>query len=156
MRRKALAFLFFLSSSLAADPGLIALGGGYYFAGRRHSGGLIQAEYKWHRTYWKVVRPQVELIVPEFKSVFVGVGFALEFYLTKHLVFSPNFSPGLYYRGQGRHLGYPLEFRSCLELAYEWNNKARLGTQFYHISNASLGRKNPGANALTCFLAFPL
>ena len=46
-----------------------------------------------------------------------------------------------------RDLGYELEFRSGIEIGYVFCNKSRLGVHFYHISNASLGRKNPGEEA---------
>jgi lipid A 3-O-deacylase len=133
---------------------LVAIGGGYWHAGN-HSDGLIQAEYKFDKYYYKVIRPQVSLIIPEFRAAYVGAGIAVELYLGQHVVFSPNFEPGLYYQGGGRKLGFPLEFRSALELAYEFENGARIGSQLYHISNASLGRHNPGANALTFFIAIP-
>ena len=68
---------------------------------------------------------------------------------------TPSFIPGVYCKGSGKDLGYPLEFRSSLELAYEWCCKARLSGQFYHISNASLSKKNPGANALALIFCIP-
>lgn len=135
---------------------LLCLGGGYLDAGSHHSGGLAQIEYKFGKYFWHYIRPQASLIVPELRSVFVGVGLAFEIYSTDRLIFSPSFTPGLYYRGKGKDLGFPIEFRSSLEVAYEFANNIRIGSQFYHISNASLSHKNPGVNALTVFLAIPL
>lgn len=135
---------------------LFSVGGGRVFAGKRHSGGLIQFEYKLGKYWFGHIRPQASLAIPELRSLFFSVGLAFEIYLGDKFVLSPNFSPGLYYKGRGRDLGCPLEFRSCFEAAYVLNNGARFGSQFYHISNASISNRNPGENAWTLFLAFPL
>jgi len=156
---KSLLLLCFFTFSLQANPcvpHLFSVGAGYWDAGSNHSGGLFQAEYKWGGYFCRCIRPQVEIMTAEFHSVFVGIGAAIELYLTDHIVFCPNFSPGLYYGGKGKNLGYPIEFRSALEIAYEFSCKARFGVQFYHISNAHLSHKNPGANAITGYLGFPL
>lgn len=137
-------------------PPLLSIGGGYWHAGPRHSDGLFQLEYKFGEIFFRYLRPQVSLVAPEMRALFLGVGLAFEIVFRDHWVFSPNFEPGFYWRGSGRNLGYPLEFRSALELAYEWDNACRFGGQLYHISNASLSNRNPGANALTLFFALPL
>jgi lipid A 3-O-deacylase len=131
----------------------IVLGGGY-FDGGRHSGGLFQLEYRFARYYCNVLRPQIIAIVPQLKSVFLGAGLGFEIKIDKFLVI-PSFSPGLYFKGKGKDLGFPVEFRSSIEASYEWN-QIRFGIQFYHISNASLSDKNPGANALVAVLSLPL
>lgn len=133
---------------------LVCAGGGYYYAGR-HSGGLLQAEYRFGRYLFNLLRPQFVFIVPELRSLFFGLGLGIEIPAFYHFYIIPSFTPGIYLKGSGRDLGYPLEFRTSFEIAYEWKNCVRLGTQFYHISNASLSNRNPGANALTVFIAFP-
>lgn len=157
MKRILTSFLLLTALSLYGEGKpvpLFAAGGGYLDAGS-HSGGLFQVEYRFGKYYLFHIRPQATLILPTLGSVFFGIGLGVELYMTKNLLFTPSFSPGLYYKGCGRDLGYPLEFRESIEMAYEWQNKARLGFQFYHISNASLSDRNPGANALTLFLAIP-
>lgn len=127
-----------------------------YYGGPRHSGGVFQLEYKDKNCFLRYLRPQVTLVVPEMNGVFIGAGLGVDFYLCEYLVFTPSFEPGLYYQGNSRNLGHPIEFRSAVELAYENDNGLRLGAQFYHISNASLGHHNPGANALIFFFGLPL
>lgn len=133
---------------------LLAFGGGYFDSGN-HSGGLFQIDYRFGNYCFWCVRPQATFITPQCRSVFVGLGLGIDFYLTKFFVITPSFSPGVYFKGKGKDLGYPLEFRSSIEAAIEWK-KARLGGQFYHISNASLSSRNPGANAYVLYLAIPL
>lgn len=136
---------------------LLIVGGGWLDAGSNHSGGLGQVEYRWKGLRWcKYLRPQLSLLLPGFNSFYVGAGMGVELYLSERLVFTPFFSPGLYYQGNGRNLGYPLEFRSGLELCFKYKNGMRIGGQFYHLSNASLSNKNPGMNALVFILSLPL
>ena len=59
----------------------------------------------------------------------------------------PSFTPGLYSEGDGKDLGYPLEFKSEVHLSFDILKDSQLGFSYNHISNASLGEKNPGANS---------
>ena len=60
---------------------------------------------------------------------------------------TPSFSPGLYSVGDGKDLGSPLEFKSEVQLSLDIFSNSELGFSYNHISNASLGDKNPGANS---------
>ncbi len=149
--------LFTASLTFGIDqpPPLLLFGSGYWDAGHNHSEAIFEVEYRWDKYYFSHIRPQAVLIFPELRSTFIGMGLGFEVYTAKHLVFTPNITPGVYFKGSGKDLGYPIEFRSALEMTYEWDNCVRVGCQFYHISNASLGRHNPGANALMLIVAFP-
>ena len=59
----------------------------------------------------------------------------------------PSFTPGLYGEGQGKDLGHIIEFKSELQLSLDIFSQSELGFSYNHISNASLGDKNPGANS---------
>lgn len=134
----------------------VVVGGGYYHAGS-HSGGLFQLEYRFAKYFFGWIRPQASLILPKFESLFLGFGVGVEIRPFKHLLIYPTFSPGFYDQGkEGRDLGFPLEFRSSIEFAFEWCNRTSIGVQIYHISNASLSNRNPGANVLALTLALPL
>ena len=63
------------------------------------------------------------------------------------LNFTPSFTPGLYYEGDGKDLGHLLEFKSELQISLDLSRTSELGFSYNHISNASLGDKNPGANS---------
>ena len=62
------------------------------------------------------------------------------------LNFTPSFSPGYYNQGDGKDLGHALEFKSEVQLSLELPKDAQFGFSYNHLSNASLGEKNPGAN----------
>ena len=63
------------------------------------------------------------------------------------LAITPSFAPGYYGAGDGKDLGYPLEFKTEIQMSYDLSNTTHLGMSYNHISNASLGDKNPGANS---------
>ncbi len=61
--------------------------------------------------------------------------------------FTPSFTPGLYHEGDGKDLGHIIEFKSELQFSLNLFENSQLGMSYNHISNASLGDKNPGANS---------
>ena len=60
---------------------------------------------------------------------------------------TPSFTPGYYHEGDGKDLGHALEFKSEVQLSLELPKESQLGFSYNHLSNASLGEKNPGANS---------
>ena len=60
---------------------------------------------------------------------------------------TPSFAPGYYNQGDGKDLGHALEFKSEVQLSLELPKESQLGFSYNHLSNASLGDKNPGANS---------
>ena len=61
--------------------------------------------------------------------------------------FTPSFTPGLYFEGDGKDLGHIIEFKSELQFSLNLFQNSELGLSYNHISNASLGDKNPGAHS---------
>ena len=59
----------------------------------------------------------------------------------------PSFTPGLYNQGDGKDLGHAIEFKSEVQLSLDLPKDSQLGFSYNHLSNASLGDKNPGANS---------
>ena len=59
----------------------------------------------------------------------------------------PSFSAGLYQEfDEGKDMGYPLEFKSEVELNFKILNSSIIGVSYSHISNADIGDKNPGSD----------
>ena len=69
--------------------------------------------------------------------------------------FTPSFGAGIYNDGSGKKLGNDLQFRTSLEVSYEFKNKNRIGVSLSHISNANLGDKNPGVEILSFSYQIP-
>lgn len=116
----------------------------------------FQGEFRWELLYYHL-RPLVSAFVTTDRSFYVCGGLAYDILLLgKRIALTPSFAPGLYYRGCGKNLGFPLNFRSAVELAVILPNQGRLGAQVNHISNSGLSKTNPGADSLLLFYAIPL
>ena len=63
------------------------------------------------------------------------------------MLITPSFTPGLYNQGDGKDLGHLLEFKSEVQISLNFLKNSQLGFSYNHLSNASLGGKNPGANS---------
>ena len=68
-------------------------------------------------------------------------------YKVGNINITPSFTPGIYNQGDGKDLGHALEFKSEVQLSFDFLTNSELGFSYNHISNASLGDKNPGANS---------
>ena len=68
-------------------------------------------------------------------------------YKIGNLNFTPSFAPGYYNKGDGKDLGHALEFKSEVQVSLDLPKSSQLGFSYNHLSNASLGDKNPGANS---------
>lgn len=150
-------FLFFLPLCAfgATEPILISLGVGCFNVSGTHKRYVFQAEYK-GKNFWYALRPQAGAFITELKGTYFYGGLAYDLFFGKYCVLTPSFSPGVYFRGQDKSLGFPIEFRSCIELAGVFNKGMRLGVEAYHLSNAHLSRRNPGVNVVAVFYSFPL
>jgi hypothetical protein len=70
-------------------------------------------------------------------------------------ILTPSFAPGLYTKGTGKDLGHAVEFRSQIEISYQFANQSRLGIALSHMSNAGLGKSNPGEESLVLTYSVP-
>ena len=84
--------------------------------------------------------------ITENSAVYIYTGFEWNVDMGA-LTFTPSFAPGLYHEGDGKDLGHVLEFKSEIQFSYELSKDMNIGLSYNHISNASLGDKNPGANS---------
>ena len=85
-----------------------------------------------------------------------AAGVLLDVELGRGWVFTPGFGGGYYNAASGLDLGFDAEFRSSLELSRRFRNGSRLGFVFAHVSNGSLGDKNPGSETLGLNCDVPL
>ena len=63
------------------------------------------------------------------------------------VTFTPSFAHGLYHKGDGKDLGHVIEFKSEIQFSYNSSENSKIGISYNHVSNASIGDKNPGANS---------
>jgi hypothetical protein len=137
-------------------PNLLNIGSGVFDIIHNPDSALFQIEYRGVLKAWNYARPLIGMFGTTKASFYFYGGMAVDIFLGKKIALTPSFAPGIYVQGKGKNLWFPLEFRSSLELSYILPNDGRLGAQFYHISNASIGRKNPGTEALVFFYSLPI
>ena len=93
------------------------------------------------------VSPITGGFVTDNSAAYIYTGIEWNVEMGGGVTFTPSFAPGLYHKGDGKDLGHALEFKSEVQLSYESSNKTNFGLSYNHVSNASLGDKNPGANS---------
>lgn len=149
--------LFFTFSVYANDCDLLYLGAGINNVRRKkHSQSTeFRTEYRFHHKWW-VFNPLLGASLTTKKQFYGYGGISLDLTLKERLAIVPNFVAGYYNKGNGKDLGFPLEFRTGIELAFVFTNLTRFGCNISHTSNASLGRKNPGLETLIFFFAIPI
>ncbi len=156
------AVLIGMTSSLSAKAldnrqmvPLVLFSGGIFNVQRDAKSAQFELQYKFAVDFF-MARPQIGGFATSKGATYLYAGFGWDLHFSRFLVVTPSFSAGYYQKGKDKDLGYPIEFRTCAEVAYLFRNKSRLGFQFYHLSNASLSSRNPGEESLTFFYALPL
>ena len=107
-----------------------------------------QNENLTRNSFLGTLSPVTGFMITENNAGYVYTGVQAQ-YSIGNLNITPSFSPGLYGEGDGKDLGHVLEFKSELQLSLDLFSNSQLGFSYNHISNASLGEKNPGANNYT-------
>ena len=157
MRFKLLAIniivcLFFNSFSFADEKksGLNFYTGMFDFSddGKRASlyGIEHQNENLYRDTIFGRISPVTGAMITKDSATYIYTGIETN-YSVGRLNITPSFTPGLYRQGDGKDLGHPLEFKSEVQLSLDLSEGTNLGMSYNHVSNASLGDKNPGANS---------
>jgi len=153
--------LIFLTLSLpisfsfsAGKETLFSLGNGIFNFNKSSPRTFVQGEYK-GETFFRELRPQVGAFITHQGSFYLYSGLAYDISLAQWIL-TPSFSSGLYFKGKGRDLGFPLEFRSALEGTFRFQEGSRMGVVIYHISNAKIRLKNPGVNGIAFIISIPL
>ena len=98
-------------------------------------------------TFLGNVSPITGAFVTENSAAYIYTGIEWNLEMGKKIMFTPSFAPGLYHEGDGKDLGHILEFKSEVQFSYVVSENSSFGVSYNHVSNASLGDKNPGANS---------
>ena len=105
-----------------------------------------QNEELYRETFLGTLSPITGGFVTENQALYAYTGVEWNFDLGP-INFTPSFAPGLYKEGDGKDLGHILEFKSEVQASWNLSENSELGMSYNHLSNASLGDKNPGANS---------
>ena len=120
------------------------------FSDDKQKAGLFGLEHQnedlFNKSIFGKISPITGGFLTENNAFYLYTGVQAEYELG-FLKITPSFAPGYYNYGNGKDLGYPLEFKSEIQVTLNLTESSNLGMSYNHISNASLGSKNPGANS---------
>jgi len=105
-----------------------------------------QNENLYRDSFLGTISPVTGFLITGDNATYLYTGVQAEYNIGK-LNLTPSFTPGLYGQGDGKDLGHLVEFKSEVQLSLDLSEKSQFGFSYNHISNASLGDKNPGANS---------
>ena len=124
--------------------------GMFDFSDDKQSSGLLglqhQNEELFRNSFLGKLSPITGGFFTEKSAFYLYSGVQAEYELG-FLTITPSFAPGYYNYGNGKDLGYPLEFKSEVQMSFDLSDSSHIGISYNHISNASFGTKNPGANS---------
>jgi len=125
-------------------------GGVFDFSDDKQKAGLFGIQHQDlnlnRNTFLGNVSPITGGFITENSAIYIYTGVEWNFDLGG-INFTPSFAPGLYEEGDGKDLGHILEFKSEVQASFNISENSSIGMSYNHISNASLGSKNPGANS---------
>jgi hypothetical protein len=125
--------------------------GNFDFSDHKQSAILLgfqhQNEQLERKTFLGDMSPITGGFVTENSAVYVYTGVEWNYDMGSKMTFIPSFAPGLYSQGDGKDLGHILEFKTEIQASYNFSENNSFGMSYNHVSNASLGSKNPGANS---------
>ena len=120
------------------------------FSDHKQKAGLLgiqhQNEDLFRKSFIGLLSPITGGFITESNAFYLYTGVQAE-YEIGFLKITPSFAPGFYSGGDGKDLGHPLEFKSEIQVSLDLSENTNFGMSYNHISNASLGTKNPGANS---------
>ena len=132
------------------DTELNVFTGMFDFSDDKQAAGVFgiqhQNEDLFRKSFLGKLSPITGGFLTENSAFYLYTGVQAEYELG-FLTITPSFAPGYYNYGDGKDLGYPLEFKSEIQMTFNLSDSAHLGMSYNHISNVSLGTKNPGANS---------
>ena len=124
--------------------------GMFDFSDTKQKAGLFGFQHQndelYRESFLGRISPITGGFLTENNAFYLYTGFQWEYDLGL-ISITPSFAPGYYNYGDGKDLGLPLEFKSEVQLSLNFSENTQFGMSYNHISNASLGDKNPGANS---------
>lgn len=130
---------------------------GYYDVFDDEDGIDFRAEYRSAHDYFDIgIKPFAGIEVTSDASIWAGGGLYYDWAVAPQWFVTPSFGVGLYEEGDSdKDLDHVIEFRSQLEVSYEFENAERIGTGISHISNAGLSDDNQGVEIVNISYSTP-
>ncbi|MFM7673538.1 MAG: acyloxyacyl hydrolase [Candidatus Fonsibacter sp.] len=149
-----LSVTFFSKISFAETGPWTLSFGNFDFSDKGKNASLVEVDYGFKDKLFSSpigdVKPVAGFFATEKSSVYGFTGVKIDYQLFDNLLtITPSFTPGLYHKGDGKDLGHTVEFKSQVRAGLNFSKDSFIGAAYNHLSNASLGSKNPGANSYT-------
>jgi Lipid A 3-O-deacylase (PagL). len=117
---------------------------------------FASVEGRWRHS-WRGLRPWGGFTVSDAGVWFAGAGLIYDIHVAERVVVTLGSGPFYYtHDRQDDDLGLSLEFYSFIEASWVRRDETRFGVRFGHLSNAGLGRRNPGTETLSFVVSVPL
>jgi len=124
--------------------------GMFDFSDHKQKAGIIGIQHQnddlFRESFLGRLSPITGGFLTENNAYYLYTGVQAEYDLGMFTI-TPSFAPGYYSSGDGKDLGHALEFKSEVQMSLNLSDSTEFGMSYNHISNASLGDKNPGANS---------
>lgn len=131
----------------AGEAGLSVSAGVIDF-GKEYAAVAVGIEHRFRTDWCRGLGPHVGAVVTADESAYVYAGADQRINLGRFWFVDSSSSIGFYEAGKGKDIGGALEFRSGIELGRRLRNGSRVSFGFFHLSNSSYYRRNPGVNSL--------
>ncbi|RZO88450.1 MAG: acyloxyacyl hydrolase [alpha proteobacterium HIMB114] len=149
MKKIVLVFIISCLASSSYARGLAMSSGILDYSDGEKRSGFVEATYTFKNAddenFFGKFTPITGAMITQENAVMVYSGFQGNFSIGNFII-SPSFSPGYYESGKGKDLGSYLEFKTQINLGWNFGNSSNAGLSYSHISNADVGIRNPGAN----------
>ena len=152
----AVALIALSPVTAKADESMIGVGVGYYDIFDEDEAVDVRVEYRAGTPCFWEIKPFAAAHITTDGALYGLGGLYADFELSPEWTLTPSLGAGLYSDGDGKDLGHVVEFRSQLELGYNFQNGSRVTGGLAHISNAGLDSRNPGTEILSLNYYFPL
>jgi len=124
--------------------------GMFDFSDHKQASGVLGLQHQnddlFRKSFLGKVSPITGGFITEKSAYYFYTGAQAEYDLGLFTL-TPSFASGYYNSGNGKDLGSVLEFKSEVQMTLNLSDSTEFGMSYNHISNASLGDKNPGANS---------
>ena len=146
-----------LNSALAQEPSLFTVGAGAFDIFDDETTAEFRMEYTFPEAQKVgIFTPFIGLSGTADAGSYIYSGIGLDLFFGSKFVITPNFAAGIYGNGDGKDLGYAIEFRSGITFAARLPDYSRIGFTFHHISNAGLDDRNPGEESILVLYSIPI
>lgn len=138
------------------DVDRLSVGAGWFDVLDDQDSADFRLEYRFGKTFLGFIKPWVGAEANLDGALYGAGGVLADIFLTDRIMITPSFGIGAYSDGNSKNLGHVIEFRSQIEIGYQFENQSRVSLGFSHASNAHLDEDNPGTEVAMIYYHVPV